>query len=161
MVEVYSKKCTKCKETKSLSSFRSRGGHLAHLLKSHCNSCLYESHASWVKKNKERVKKYQYEQPWTLDRRCRRKGITPKRLVELYEEQNGKCPICKIQIGLMGSAIDHNHTTGEFRGLLCIKCNRALGMFLDSEIVLLRAVQYLQRKGSYAADQVSEDSSTL
>ncbi len=40
----------------------------------------------------------------------------------------------------MGSAIDHNHTTGEFRGLLCIKCNRALGMFLDSEIKITESI---------------------
>jgi hypothetical protein len=161
MVDIHSKSCTKCKVTKPLSNFRSRGGHLAHLLKSQCNSCLYDAHVKWVQKNKGQAKKPKNRNPLTLARHCSRRGITLKRLMELYEEQNGKCPICEIEIELMSSALDHNHTTGEFRGLLCNKCNRALGMFLDSEVVLLRAAQYLKRKGSYATDQVSEASSTL
>jgi len=47
------------------------------------------------------------------------------------------------------SAIDHNHNTGEFRGLLCKKCNRALGMFKDSPSVLMSAYLYLTERGYY------------
>jgi hypothetical protein len=49
----------------------------------------------------------------------------------------------------MDSAIDHNHDTGEFRGVLCRQCNRALGMFKDSSTILRNAVEYLEAFGSY------------
>ena len=42
--------------------------------------------------------------------------------------------------------IDHDHVTGFVRGVLCSRCNGALGQFLDSEEMLLKAVQYLRLK---------------
>ena len=53
------------------------------------------------------------------------------------------------EVELIDSAIDHNHVTGEFRGVLCKQCNRALGMFHDSEKVLQNALEYLKMFGSY------------
>ena len=50
-----------------------------------------------------------------------------------------------------GYAIDHNHETGAFRGVLCLKCNSLLGMASDSVDVLYAAVKYLKARGSYAA----------
>jgi len=84
-----------------------------------------------------------------MAKRCARYGITPEQLVSRYETQKGCCAICKIKIPLMDSAIDHNHNTGEFRGVLCKKCNRALGMFSDSPTVLRNAIEYLEAFGSY------------
>ncbi len=52
----------------------------------------------------------------------------------------------------MESAIDHNHATGEFRGVLCKQCNGALGMFGDSPATLKNAVEYLESFGSYGDD---------
>lgn len=42
--------------------------------------------------------------------------------------------------------IDHDHTTGEFRGLLCWTCNVGLGKFKDSTDLLARAINYLEGK---------------
>jgi len=52
-----------------------------------------------------------------------------------------------------GYAIDHNHDTGEFRGILCLKCNSLLGMASDSVSVLHSAVKYLTDRGSYAGSE--------
>jgi len=139
-----------CKETKPISKFRSRGGAMSHLVKSRCNSCLYKEHLRWTKENQDRVREYRQRDKWTIVKRCKRHGISPQILIEAYEAQNGLCPICKNHIELMGSAIDHNHNTGEFRGVLCKKCNRALGLFHDSPNVLTRAANYLKEKGSYS-----------
>jgi hypothetical protein len=49
-----------------------------------------------------------------------------------------------------GYAIDHNHETGKFRGILCLKCNSLLGMAGDSARVLAKAIGYLEKNGSYA-----------
>jgi hypothetical protein len=143
------KLCVKCGTVYPLELFRSRGGVNAHLLKSKCNKCLYKEHRSWVSNNLDRVSEYRKKDPWTLAKRCSRRGITPEQLVDCYERQECCCAICKTEIKLDASAIDHNHETGEFRGVLCKQCNRALGMFKDSPQILLRAVEYLEAFGSY------------
>jgi hypothetical protein len=143
------KTCTDCGETKTLDAFRSRGGKMSHLYKSHCNACLYQRHKDWAENNPKRIAEYRDKDPWTLAKRCARRGITPEELVDSYEQQEGCCAICNEEITLSNSAIDHNHSTGEFRGVLCKQCNRALGMFKDSISTLKNAVEYLEAFGSY------------
>ena len=63
-------------------------------------------------------------------------------------EQDHKCAICfkdetKVFKGLL--FVDHCHTTGKIRGLLCSNCNTALGKFEDSQNTLMNAVQYLEK----------------
>ena len=146
------KVCTMCGEEKFISAYRSRGGSMPHLLKSRCNSCLYSEHRRWTENNPERVREYRNKDSWTLAKRCARRGITPEQLVDAFERQECCCAICKVEIQLTDSAIDHNHETGEFRGVLCRQCNRALGMFKDSTVVLKSALEYLQALGSYGDD---------
>ena len=143
------KTCTDCGETKPITGFRSRGGSMKHLLKSYCNTCLFKKHRTWAENNQERVNEYREKDPWTLAKRCARRGITPEELVDRYERQEGCCAICSTEITLTDSAIDHNHETGEFRGVLCKQCNRALGMFKDSTKILHSAIEYLGAFGSY------------
>lgn len=143
------KQCTKCKQELSIDCFRSRGGSQKHLLKNKCNRCLYEDYNSWIKNNPEKVKEYREKDPWTLSKRCKRRGISPEQLVEKFESQNGKCAICQNEITLAESAIDHNHKTNEFRGVLCKICNRALGLFKDSPKILLNAYTYLKNNTHY------------
>ena len=148
-MDTETKQCTFCGEIKPLSAYRSRGGAESHLLKSRCNTCLFKQHKQWVVENPERVREYRNKDSWTLAKRCARRGITPEQLIDRYERQEECCAICKIEIELIDSAIDHNHETGEFRGILCKQCNRALGMFKDSSTVLRNAVEYLEAFGSY------------
>ncbi len=143
------KTCTMCGEIKPISAYRSRGGSMAHLLRSRCNTCLYKEHKRWAEENPERIQAYREKDSWTLAKRCARRGISPEQLVDRYERQEECCAICKKEIELIDSAIDHNHATGEFRGILCKQCNRALGMFNDSPAVLRSAVEYLEAFGSY------------
>jgi hypothetical protein len=68
---------------------------------------------------------------------------------QLHDAQNGVCAICKkpettMKLGrVLKLAVDHNHTTNKIRGLLCCKCNRALGLFDDSADLLHAAGNYL------------------
>lgn len=77
-------------------------------------------------------------------------------LRELYEDQNHACAICGIPISedqrTTGSlklrrsvALDHDHTTGLVRGLLCVRCNTGLGHFKDCQKTLRSAIKYLQK----------------
>lgn len=52
------------------------------------------------------------------------------------------CEICGRQRAL---EVDHDHDTGAVRGLLCGRCNKAIGMFKDSEELMRKAIEYLQR----------------
>jgi len=102
-----------------------------------------------VKENPKKVQTYRAKDKWTLLKRCQRHSITPEEFWSLYEEQNGTCPICEKDIAAEKSAIDHNHATGEVRGILCKQCNRALGMLSDDPKTLSRAKKYLVTKGHY------------
>lgn len=74
-------------------------------------------------------------------------GITPEQYRMIYEAQGGRCAICRRATGATRRlAVDHNHKTGEIRGLLCKPCNRyGLGMFArDNPEIFDRAAEYLR-----------------
>jgi hypothetical protein len=66
----------------------------------------------------------------------------------LYDEQQGKCAICMYAFDFNDLFVDHDHGTGEVRGLLCNPCNTGLGMFRDRKARLNHAIHYLDRYGS-------------
>jgi hypothetical protein len=73
-------------------------------------------------------------------------GVTKKFLLEMYEKQNGMCKICGTEPTTQrGLHVDHCHTTGIVRGLLCHGCNVALGSMKDNPEILLKAVEYLRK----------------
>jgi hypothetical protein len=71
-------------------------------------------------------------------------GLTAEQHRRLVEQQNGVCAICK-QPSRRALCVDHCHATRQVRGLLCDKCNTALGLLDDDAARLLAAVAYLQR----------------
>jgi ribonuclease PH len=74
-------------------------------------------------------------------------GITEGQYNRLLRAQGNKCVICSIDhLDETGRRlqIDHNHTTGKVRGLLCLRCNLAIGQFSESIDLLLSAIQYLR-----------------
>lgn len=144
------KVCPTCKEPKSLDDYW-KG-------QSSCILCTKEKQKTrWnsrtPKKRLEQHLKYKY-------------GVTHQEFLEAWDEQEGRCAICKDELpDLMayenrrrGYAIDHNHETGEFRGILCLKCNSLLGMAKDSPEVLEKAKHYLNTRGHYsvASEEIKE-----
>ena len=73
-------------------------------------------------------------------------GITEQKYIDLFNAQEGCCAICGThQANLVKSlAIDHCHSKGHVRGLLCTKCNLLLGYANDNEEILLAAINYLR-----------------
>lgn len=70
-------------------------------------------------------------------------GITPQEYEQRLASQGGVCAICKQPPAGKDHAVDHCHSTGAVRGILCSKCNTGLGQFQDSPELLLNAVAYL------------------
>lgn len=62
---------------------------------------------------------------------------------KLFEKQTGKCAICFSE-SKTKLCVDHSHATGKVRGLLCKKCNSAIGLLQDNTEFLYRAIKYLQ-----------------
>lgn len=85
-------------------------------------------------------------------RRVRKKALkVPAGLfAEMQAGQANKCAICGCEGGSEDNrgdrlAVDHDHETGVVRGLLCHKCNTAIGLLRDDPEVLRRAADYLDR----------------
>lgn len=60
------------------------------------------------------------------------------------ESQSNACKICLRPAQTKRLAIDNDHKTGRFRGLLCDTCNRALGYAQDSKVILQSMIEYLE-----------------
>lgn len=131
------KKCGLCKETKPFEAFHKnktekdgRG--------TRCSNCV-KLH------RKNNYSKYKAYKRATHLRSVY--GLTVEKYEEMFSKQNGKCKICNgISTDPRKNAlcVDHNHTTGEIRGLLCDTCNRALGMLKDNVNIIKNAVSYLE-----------------
>ena len=87
---------------------------------------------------------------WRIGKRY---GLTVEECDLKLEQQSGLCAICKQpevssdpRTGIIRRlAIDHDHLTNQFRGLLCINCNQALGKFKDDILLLESAIAYLKQ----------------
>ena len=78
-------------------------------------------------------------------------GISLDEYNKMLKDQNGVCKICgnpemtyhNNSDRLRNLAVDHCHTTGKVRGLLCSRCNQGLGNFRDNPDFLAKAISYL------------------
>jgi hypothetical protein len=70
--------------------------------------------------------------------------LTPEQVAVMKEAQQGCCAICGVGLDTTITNIDHCHTTGKVRGLLCVNCNRGLGAFGDNVRNMEKALEYLK-----------------
>lgn len=137
------KTCTKCNTEKDLSEYGLNKGSV----RSICKACRRIESKEWYQKNKERKRelsqKYKHiKKSQDLERTY---GITMDEYKQMLEDQNHVCKICsKPQSTNRSLCVDHCHTTGKVRGLLCDSCNRGLGMLGDNVESLSTALQYLK-----------------
>ena len=99
---------------------------------------------AWYAANKDRV--LAQKRVYHLNKKY---GITPEEYQRLFNKQKGYCAICKRHQSDLKEAlsVDHNHETGEIRGLLCPKCNKAIGLLDDSSDLIKRASRYVKANG--------------
>lgn len=152
------KQCTRCKEVKSLDQFnkdkKTKSGFTYH-----CKSCVAyycktrngkvdRNHINtqnrlWKQANPDKVRAQQIKQNF---------GLSYNEYIQKLENQKNSCAICKTPLIPFGSIndtdkisnVDHCHTTNKIRGLLCRKCNTALGLFSDNIDTIIQAANYLK-----------------
>lgn len=94
----------------------------------------------WREKNRTRLRLKERAK----DRALRQKyGISLETFEALLSSQNNKCRICTAPLGDKG-VLDHCHTTGKIRGILCRKCNSGIGQFGDRPELVEAAARYLR-----------------
>jgi hypothetical protein len=82
-----------------------------------------------------------------IDQRFKTLGVTDDQYWSMYHTQAGRCGICTRRLyskRYKAFCVDHDHTNGRIRGLLCHNCNRALGMFQDDPMTLQRAIEWVK-----------------
>lgn len=82
--------------------------------------------------------------------RLRRYGLTPVQFREMYDQQGGKCAICQ-EAPESGLVVDHDHSTGRVRALLCVRCNAGIGQFRERPEIMVAAIAYLAEQAEVAA----------
>ena len=70
-------------------------------------------------------------------------GISIDQYKSILEQQEGRCAICNTDSLRMH--LDHDHITGNVRGILCTKCNMGIGLLKDDFALLQKAVDYLKK----------------
>ena len=74
-----------------------------------------------------------------------RYGITELEFKKKVLAQKNRCAICLRSFKLTKCCVDHNHKTGKVRGLLCLKCNNAIGLLNDDPSIVKRAERYINK----------------
>lgn len=139
--------CTRCNEFKSWDRFssknskRNKDSDKLHQIKQPCcKDCAVEDTRKWRESQSvERLKDLYYRRLY---------GMGLDEFNTRLAKQAGKCKICARELALEGLTgdrvvVDHCHTTGQVRGLLCNECNRGLGYFRDNTDALIQAARYL------------------
>ena len=144
--------CTRCKEKKEWSEFYLRtevskktGLKLRY---SHCRDCHKEQRRIDYPRHRDR------EMNWRL---LTKYGIGKGEYDLMLKAQGGTCMICNkgghirkkgSRKGKAGTpiplSVDHNHETGQVRGLLCLNCNTGIGHFKDDADLIKKALEYLE-----------------
>ena len=141
------KQCRDCGVTKPVSLFVKHRGK-PNGVGSYCKSCA-------ARHSREAREKYKDSPKHDRSRRSSKLkdkyGITLDDYDRMFAAQNGVCAVCnkpesRTYSGVpMRLCVDHNHTTGEVRDLLCTKCNFAIGLANEDPDILDKLSTYIKR----------------
>lgn len=113
----------------------------------------FKNHDKNKAKSRERVKQARRLNP-DLFKKSKLKstyGLSEEQFLNMLNSQSNKCAICFKKVsGEVNSEdhkafVDHNHKTGTVRGILCLYCNSVIGYCREDKLVLLAAIDYLEK----------------
>lgn len=110
----------------------------------------YISSKKWKEDNRDKMvgyrKRYykkltpEQRKKWMLNRLY---GLSVEQFMEMLSNQGGVCGICGGVTLNKSLSVDHNHTTGQVRGLLCHRCNTAIGLLNEDVEIMYKVIKYL------------------
>jgi len=167
------KRCTKCGELKPETEFYA-ASECTDGLRGDCKEChaargreLYAQNREqriayirkWQREHPERVREYRRKNPERRAAQLRRLhlrrtfGMTVEDYEDILAAQDGRCAICGEQPA-DGQSMHVDHVAESVRGVLCVRCNNALGQLKDDPELMLRAAEYVTLGGFAALDIV-------
>jgi len=136
--------CATCKKVHHKSKFNCSSTSKSGLN----NSCKLSNSLAYKKSRKSLLehKGIAYKHSCRMRAMKQNYGLTEPQFQDLMNLQKGVCKICSKDFGLQKKSafVDHDHLTGDVRGLLCQQCNSLLGYARDDIHVLLKAATYLE-----------------
>lgn len=137
--------CSKCGALKHKDEFymsKTKRGAAIRMRK--CKACHTAVAVAWKKANRESENAKRRAPEKTRARRLAKYDLTELEHMALEATAQGHCAICRKFYG-EELFIDHDHSTGKVRELLCRRCNSAIGFLGDDPVAAMRAVIYLIR----------------
>lgn len=130
------KKCVRCEQEKQDIDFNKDKRYKDGLF-CYCKQCQTEKRLQLRRDNFEREISKDLQKAY---------GITYEDKLAMIKNQGFKCGICKTELSYDNkAAVDHCHTSGKVRGILCRACNTGIGQLQDSVEILQAAIQYLEQ----------------
>lgn len=138
--ELKQKVCPRCCIAKEKNEF-GKDAATASGVSSWCKLCKKTWRAERRKDEPEKHKQIDFKND------LKKYGLTPEDYRNMFESQKGKCACCGTDASEFrrGLHVDHDHSTGQVRALLCTKCNPGIGYFDDSTERLEMAIKYLNK----------------
>ena len=158
------KRCKKCGKQKPVAAFYPAAGTLDGL-RGECKACSSATKKAWYRKNRQRaiaravawqranqdrynarMREYRRQHPEVAraDHLRRKFGLTLDEYERMLDRQGGGCHICgSPPSDRISLHIDHDHGTGDIRGLLCVRCNNAIGLLRENPDLMRRAIRYV------------------
>ncbi len=135
-LETGTRVCVACKERKSMTEYFWAGRKYR---RRKCKKCVVE-----YARDRRKVAGVDEVARKRAGHLRREFGLTEAGYKALVKIQQGKCAICRSNFTI--PHVDHDHRSGRIRGLLCFKCNTALGKFNDDPELLHSAILYIERE---------------
>lgn len=132
------KRCPKCGVRKERSEYWNDASRPDGIT-AYCKPCKNEVTINNINKNFE-----YYQNSWKTYDLKKKYNLSADQFENMLKAQDYKCDICHIDLKSY-SAVDHDHRTGNVRGILCRKCNLGLGTFKDNIASIENAIKYLEK----------------
>ena len=126
------KQCKVCEVVKPISEYHKAPGYSGGY-KPQCKVC----YLAYQKEKRLQISPETRRNYWVKHKY----GISLDEQHAMLQAQGGVCAICKQPMARL--CVDHDHSNGAVRGLLCVPCNTGLGSFKDDKVILANALDYL------------------
>ena len=128
------KKCSSCGVEKEYINFYPHK-YTKDKLRAKCKQCTASENKQWAGENLHKIKDAYYKRTY---------GMSYENVLEKHKSVDNRCEVCLETKKLL--AVDHCHSSGNVRGLLCMRCNLLLGKVEENKGIILKLFKYLDER---------------